>query len=279
LNNPLKYSDPSGMLAKARDEEDDAAFDAYFSWLCDANMSFGNMFGGGGGYGASVDGAAGWDRDASSSRMNGVRWNGLGYVDRLTGDPVSYNEVFQNYIVPGTVISASGDVAQGIVASYLDYSVSDPPIGVGGMPPPQRPDLGILGNAIRDHAGSDFGKDLFEHYWQGTQSPWTLSLDRFIDVVTYAAKNGADNLQGKLVTLSTGETVIAKNINFYSSFEYSKALGNATIYYDRNNNPVGFFDTYDFNWGNRPFSAEWKTRAVSIVGPSYNAKPFVIRFP
>ena len=51
LNNPLKYSDPSGMVAKARDPEGDAAFDAYFYWLCDGSMSFGNMAGGGGGGG------------------------------------------------------------------------------------------------------------------------------------------------------------------------------------------------------------------------------------
>jgi len=51
LNNPLKYSDPSGMVAKARDPESDAAFDAYFYWLCDGSMSFGNMAGGGGGSG------------------------------------------------------------------------------------------------------------------------------------------------------------------------------------------------------------------------------------
>ena len=50
LNNPLKYADPSGMLAKARDESD-AAFDAYFYWLCDESMSAGNMVGGGGGGG------------------------------------------------------------------------------------------------------------------------------------------------------------------------------------------------------------------------------------
>ena len=49
LNNPLKYSDPSGMMAKARDESD-AAFDAYFYWLCDGSMSFGNMVDGGGGH-------------------------------------------------------------------------------------------------------------------------------------------------------------------------------------------------------------------------------------
>lgn len=126
LNNPLKYSDPSGMLAKARDEEGDAEFDAYFSWLCDASMSFGNMAGGGGGGGASLDGAAGWDRDASSSRMNGVRWNGLGYVDRLNGDAVSYNEVMLNYILPFSKGSISIEMLEVIISGEdCSYRIMD----------------------------------------------------------------------------------------------------------------------------------------------------------
>jgi hypothetical protein len=113
------------MLAKAYDENDDA-FDAYFYWLCDGSMSFGNMAGGGGGgYGAGVDGAAGWDRDASSLRMNGVRWNGLGYVDRLTGDAVSYDEVYNNYIIPGSKYSFVGAAAQGLVTSIQSGGVKD----------------------------------------------------------------------------------------------------------------------------------------------------------
>ena len=46
------------MLMKARDESD-AAFDAYFYWLCDGSMSFGNMAGGGGGGGIGRSGSGG----------------------------------------------------------------------------------------------------------------------------------------------------------------------------------------------------------------------------
>lgn len=88
------------MLAAPMDFGREA--DAYFAWMFDVagTWHYTDMGGGGGGWGASLDGAAGWDRDASSLRMNGVRWNGTGYVDRLTGDPVSYDEVYNNYIAP-----------------------------------------------------------------------------------------------------------------------------------------------------------------------------------
>jgi RHS repeat-associated protein len=121
FNNPLKFTDPSGMLATMRDEGD-AAFNDYFSWLCDASMSFGNMFGGGGGRGARLDGAAGWDRDASSSRMAGVRWNGLRYVDRLTYDEVSYNEVYNKYIIPNSITDCTFTIQKnGFITHEKNY--------------------------------------------------------------------------------------------------------------------------------------------------------------
>jgi RHS repeat-associated protein len=51
LNNPLKFTDPSGMLAKEKDEESDAAFEAYWDWLCNRDM--GPIGGGSGGGGTS----------------------------------------------------------------------------------------------------------------------------------------------------------------------------------------------------------------------------------
>jgi RHS repeat-associated protein len=97
LNNPLKYSDPSGMMAKARDEEGDAAFDAYFYWLCDGSMSFGNMAGGGGGGGASIDGAAGWNRNASIEGMLGYRRVNGKYYDRATDEIAPWSKVYNHY--------------------------------------------------------------------------------------------------------------------------------------------------------------------------------------
>jgi RHS repeat-associated protein len=83
LNNPLKYSDPSGMMAKARDPESDAAFDAYFYWLCDGSMSFGNPGGGGGGGGTGghayhygTMGSGFYDTgDFTTSDVLGSLWN------------------------------------------------------------------------------------------------------------------------------------------------------------------------------------------------------------
>ncbi|MBK7132277.1 MAG: VCBS repeat-containing protein [Bacteroidales bacterium] len=85
LNNPLKYSDPSGMLMKAPDEND-AAFDAYFGWMTDVTGSWhmSSSRGGGGGY-------------------HYDKWTGT-YKDR-NGDYVNWNEVYNNYIVPNSVFS------------------------------------------------------------------------------------------------------------------------------------------------------------------------------
>jgi RHS repeat-associated protein len=53
LNNPLKYTDPSGMLQRPVDEYD-AAFDAYFSWMTGEAAWYGNN--GQSGWGASRGG-------------------------------------------------------------------------------------------------------------------------------------------------------------------------------------------------------------------------------
>ena len=69
------------MLAKVRDESD-AAFNAYFYWLCDGSMSFGNMAGGGGGGGGFGGGHYGtmgsgyYDTgDYTTSDVLGSLWN------------------------------------------------------------------------------------------------------------------------------------------------------------------------------------------------------------
>ena len=69
-------------------------------------------------------------------------------------------------------------------------------------------------------------------------------------------------------------------INFYSSSEYDKAFGTATLYYNSKGNIIGFFDHYDFDskpWGERSFINELITRAVETVSPS-EAKDFKIRY-
>ena len=120
------------MMAKARDEGD-AAFDAYFYWLCDGSMSFGNMAGeggGGGGIGRSGSGGASenWVGEylyESDVRFYGYsyNWSTGQYTGRYTGNLASYDEVYHNYIVPNSTYSFSGDAAKSFVSVVQGYSL------------------------------------------------------------------------------------------------------------------------------------------------------------
>jgi len=79
LNNPLKYSDPSGMLAKEKDPQSDAWFDAYFGWLCNRDMNPISFGGGGGGYGLPGQGRNG-------NGLNGVYWDWTSFTYRSTSN-------------------------------------------------------------------------------------------------------------------------------------------------------------------------------------------------
>ena len=140
-----------------------------------------------------------------------------------------------------------------------------------------RPDLGFVGDNIRNRAGSDFSKDLFENYWLGG-GDMTLSTDRF-NAIANAAKKLPRQLYS--VTLSNGQPGTLAIVNFYGNAEYSLAFGRATIYYNRQGQPVGFYDYYDFDpkaWGIRPNSAEIKTRMVNAAGALYGAQPYSITY-
>jgi len=127
----------------------------------------------------------------------------------------------------------------------------------------ERPDLGFLGNKIRNFAGSDFSKDLFENYWlkKGTMY---LSEKVFKNISEAAEKAGAKNIPGNPVII-LGRTYIAKTVSFYKSEEFALAIGTATMLYDTKGAPVGFYDRYDFDmksWGERSIKNEAKTRLV-----------------
>lgn len=122
---------------------------------------------------------------------------------------------------------------------------------------------------------------MFEYFWLGKRAPYSLSLERFINIVTLAGMMGAEYLPG-VKTQYNGMDVIARSISFFNSPEYSLVFGTATIYYDMNNDPIGFYDVYDFNaqeWGKRAFSSKIKTRLVLGASNLSNASPFIIKFP
>ena len=151
--------------------------------------------------------------------------------------------------------------------------------------PEERIDLGFVGNNIRERAGSEFSKNLFENYWTG-KGDVELSGERFAGILLYVKENAPKSSSQTPVTLigaPSGNVVghgSKRAVNFYSSSEYDKAFGTATLYYNSKGNIIGFFDHYDFDskpWGERSFINELITRAVETASPS-EAKDFKIRY-
>ena len=151
--------------------------------------------------------------------------------------------------------------------------------------PEERMDLGFVGNNIRKRAGSEFSKNLFENYWKGNGDV-ELSGERFAGILLYVKEKAPKSSNQTPVTLidaPSGKVVghgSKRAVSFYSSSEYDKAFGTATLYYNSKGNIIGFFDHYDFDskpWGERSVKNELITRAVETVSPS-EAKDFKIRY-
>ena len=149
--------------------------------------------------------------------------------------------------------------------------------------PDSREELGYLGNEIRDRAGSDFSKNMFENYWNGSGDV-ELSGKKFAGVLMYVKENNPEASKPNDITLKnndgTTSTGTTRVVNFYNSKEYSLVFGRSTLYYNSSGNIVGFYDTYDFDsksWGTRSTENEIKTRMVRYASPS-TAKPFKIRY-
>jgi RHS repeat-associated protein len=144
-----------------------------------------------------------------------------------------------------------------------------------------RPDLGEIGNAIRDQVtGDSFNKDLFEQYWLGS-GDLSLTDEQFIKITNAGLEhNGGSVASSRAITLSNGEPGVATVIDYYNT-PFALGFGRATVYYDNDGWPVGFRDHYDFNsspLGTRSLKNEAITRAVNVAGRLNGAKPFTISY-
>jgi hypothetical protein len=122
LNNPLKYSDPSGMLQEPRPNPSDAGYPynpEAVAWL--VNYYYQSMLGGGG---AGVNTVTGyWNRNASTFGMLSVREEGDYIIDNATGEIIDKKENKEKY---GhwekrntiTVNSSTGDIINGEKIPY-----------------------------------------------------------------------------------------------------------------------------------------------------------------
>lgn len=148
---------------------------------------------------------------------------------------------------------------------------------------PYRSDLGFIGNNIRDNAGSEFSKNMFENYWKG-DGDVELSSQRFAGILLYVKENNPTVSKKTAIELvntdRTSQHGYSKSVSFYSSEEYNKVFGKSTLYYNQNSQIVGFYDFYDFDskdWSERSVKNELITRAVDYFSPS-SAKPYNIRY-
>lgn len=147
--------------------------------------------------------------------------------------------------------------------------------------PKSRENLHFTGNNIRDRAGSEFSKNMFENYWKG-EGDVELSGKRFAGILMFVKEKNPKIGDPLKVKLNNGDGTFsegnARVVNFYTSSEYDKVFGSATLYYNKQGNVVGFYDFYDFDskpWGQRSTKNEIITRAVEMVSPSI-AKAFSI---
>ncbi|PKL80004.1 MAG: hypothetical protein CVV25_06010 [Ignavibacteriae bacterium HGW-Ignavibacteriae-4] len=149
---------------------------------------------------------------------------------------------------------------------------------------PYRSDLRFIGNNIRDNAGSEFSKNMFENYWTGGGDV-ELSSQRFAGILLYVKENkpktsGVTNIKLKNSD-GTYRLGYRQNVSFYSTSEYNKVFGTSQLYYNQNDEIVGFYDYYDFdskdNWSERGIKNELITRTVDFFSPN-SSKPFSIKY-
>lgn len=150
--------------------------------------------------------------------------------------------------------------------------------------PESREDLGYLGNNIRNRAGSEFSKNMFENYWNG-DGDVELSGERFAGILMYLKENNPKASDPISVNFKGSDSGIIgtgskKAISFYLSSEYDKVFGTSTLYYNSKGNIIGFYDKYDFDfkpWGERSAKNEVITIAFETFSPK-TANDFKIRF-
>jgi hypothetical protein len=121
-----------------------------------------------------------------------------------------------------------------------------------------------------DASGNDVATMNYSLYSIGTGLPIILSTTRFDDIVL----NSDVNVSGAVPI--EGTDYKKANINTYKGTgKYSLAYGNATVYLDKDNKVVGFYDWIDYDskpWGQRSTGAEIITRlgeAAAIKGKGY----------
>ncbi len=148
LNNPLKYSDPSGYSYKAYmdDRYDEGNYwyrgQAPVTWT--DWQSYHHMGGGGGGY----------FYNSYTGQYKNEAW-----------ETVDYSEVHNNYIVPNSDFSFSGEIARNFLRDYL--SGGDATINRNHIEIKKTDFLGIKGLTLYSYYGFDIDKNRKDYNTSG----------------------------------------------------------------------------------------------------------------
>jgi len=102
---------------------------------------------------------------------------------------------------------------------------------------------------VTSKMNSEFEVRCLQHYLSGKGEDIILSEDEFARISAIAKEQALEN--GKLTDATAievnGKKYFRKIVSFYNCTEFDYALGNAHVFFDENNNVVGFKDRYDFN--------------------------------
>jgi RHS repeat-associated protein len=140
----------------------------------------------------------------------------------------------------------------------------------------ERTDLGRVGNSIRDQVESPIEKDLFEHYWLGRGTNVELTEQQFGRVVDLVSR--LPQPAPKVVT--RGDQTLVRRQFAFPPGEFDAAFGTGSVFYNRAERPVGFYDRYNFDvrWRDslRPTAIVLGVRGACIVAG--NCVPFDVTY-
>lgn len=109
-----------------------------------------------------------------------------------------------------------------------------------------------LGNKIlekgKSRLNTNFEQGLFMRYWLG-EGDLRLSDAQFAHIASEINRLGPDAVSADHTALVLGHRQVGytAQVNFYGSDTYDFAFGSATVHFNMQGQPTGFYDKYNFN--------------------------------
>lgn len=103
-------------------------------------------------------------------------------------------------------------------------------------------------DAGKSRLHTNFEQGLFIRYWLD-EGDLRLSDAQFAHIASEINRLGPDAVSDDRTPLMLGNRQVGytAQVNFYGSDTYDFAFGSATVHFDMQGRPTGFYDKYDFN--------------------------------